>query len=693
MERSDKIRFGNIVSTEYIGEKRVGCYIGNGRFGGIMSGMGLNLSPEVQKDPYFSPSHCNHMSHWGRFNFFSNHSQSDSSVDYILPLYKIYWEKEFENIKSYRQCHDLYDGVLYTEFCSGNTSINVTSWFDGVNRDTAGFLIKSKGDKISENKIHLSPFTLIDPCPFVCGKQFNQSVNTEKTDSGWKLTITCNEASNKCSTSLYISTNMEAERSENELVFCLKEGENALLISVGSPVSGESAEESLERTKERWHEMWQDISFIEYSDGELQRTFIRGMAYLLSSYDADCEMIQPANSMGIGGFAYNFVPDIENAAPALLMMGRKDIVMHWTAYFAEEIEGLYKYAKHLWPEADGIFPPWELNFGPVEGYHSPNVPIIFCYEAHNTGYLCRLAMEAAEFSCDREWSEKYAYPLIKGCAEFFRAFCSKEEDGLWHLKWYPCMGRDEAGGVNKDDYLCTLIAAKYSFLSAIKCGLDEGCDYKQILSEGLAFESLLSERGTLHTCRGADDFGRQKHPVQIEGIACFPTDSAPHPAETAAYNLRLEITAESEIPRFYGWTLAQLLIADSNMKNYNGWIHDWNLIKPSQNVDEDFVQFYESSDIGRSPFYLVTHAMVIQSLIRNCVNDYWGRLEIGVCLPENACVKLENIITRLGVSVSGIIEGGRFIGELRALCDCSFMFFDRTISMKKDEILSLNTEI
>lgn len=82
-------------------------------------------------------------------------------------------------------------------------------------------------------------------------------------------------------------------------------------------------------------------------------------------------------------------------------------------------------------------------------------------------------MEAAEYSGDKAWAEKYAYPIIRECAVFFRKFCFKEADGLWHLTWYPCMGRDEAGGVNKDDYLCTLITAKYSFRAAIRCGLDE----------------------------------------------------------------------------------------------------------------------------------------------------------------------------------------------------------------------------
>lgn len=233
------------------------------------------------------------------------------------------------------------------------------------------------------NRIILSVHSLVETV-FVCGEKYTQSVTVEKIGEEWRLIITCDGTSNNNSTALYISTNMETDISDTGLVFNVKPGQNSLLMSVNTPVSGENPKVSLKRTTEWWHKTWQEIGWIEYPDEQMQKIFIRGMAYLMSSYDTDCEMIQPANSMGIGGFKYNFVPDIENVAPVLLMMGRLDIVKHWVEYFAKEIDELRFYAKHLWSDAEGIFPPWELNYGPIEGYHSPKVPIVFCYEAHNT---------------------------------------------------------------------------------------------------------------------------------------------------------------------------------------------------------------------------------------------------------------------------------------------------------------------
>lgn len=668
IDRAKSVRRGNIVSTEWSGERKIGSYLGNGRFGAILSGLGLNLNPNQAKDSPHTASHFNHTSHWGRFHFFSRHMNAESTVDYILPFFTLFWENEFSGITQYRQCHDLYDGILTTDFKQeSGASAHIVTWFDCIDKDLAGVLIDTEGCEVFPNRICLSAPTLIDPCPFVCGEKYPQFIKASRSGDEWRMSVSCDGACNDSSTAVYISTDMDTEIAETGLIFQPKPGKNHLLFSVHTAVGREDPLLSLERTKNWWHKTWEETGWIDYSDERVQQVWVRGMAYLLSSYDADCERIQPANSMGIDGFAYNFVPDMENIAPVLLMTEHRDIVKHWVELFAGEIDGMRRYAKHLWPDAEGIFPPWELNYGPIEGYHAPSVPVIYCYEAHNAGYLCRLAAEAADFAADEEWAKKYADPLIRGCAEFFRAFCHKEDDGFWHLRCFPCMGRDEAGGVNKDDYLCTLLTAKYTFQAAVRRGLDEDFEYKQILTDGFAFDGLLSERGTWRTCRGADDFGKQKHPIQLEGIACFPTEAEPLPPEAKAHELRYEITSGAKDPRFLGWTLAQFLIADTNMKNAHAWRTDWDLLRSSNNVDEDWIQFYESSGSIRSPFYLATHGMILQSLIRNCVNDYWGRLEVGSCLPEDAFVRFENIRTRLGVSVSGTIESGRFSGTITSL--------------------------
>ena len=692
MNKSEMIRRGNIIITDWRGERDVGCYLGNGRFGAVMASAGLSLSPEQEKDPRRNRSHFRHISYWGRFSLVSGYTGKETSGDYLLPLFRLYWEKDFREISEYRQCHDLYDGVLYTDFQpEGGGRLSVTAWFDAVYRDRCGILVDADGDP--DNRICLSAITPFNPWGFMCGREYEQNVSVQRTGDGWRMTVSCAETVNRATADIYVTTDMDAEAFGAGLWLRPRRGRNRLLISIGEPVGNDVAEDSLERTKARNHDMWESISWIEYSHEEIQKVLLRSTAYLLTSYDPDCEYMQPSNCMGINGFPFNFVPDIGNIAPALMMLGRWDIAAHWVEKFAGEIEDMQRYAKFLWPEAEGVFPPWELNYGSYEGYHWPSAPMIFFYEAHNTGYLCKLAMEASEHSNDDAWNKKYAYPLIGECAKFFAKFCHREEDGLWHLRWYPCMGRDEAGGANQEDYLCTLIAAKYSFKAAIQCGEDT-CDvYAGILADGLAFNSLRSERGVLHTCRGCDDFGKQKHPIQLEGIACFPTEPRPLEEEAAAYRLRHDITVDAHVPKFWGWTLAQLLMADTNMRDWDEWLKDWNLLRPSDNTDEFWIQFYESSGVHKYAFYTATHGMVLQSLIRNCVNDYWGKLEICACLPKDACVRFDNIRTRLGVTVSGKTENGQAVGSITADRDTTFEWHGNMISMHCGEIMEYDFAI
>ena len=184
----------------------------------------------------------------------------------------------------------------------------------------------------------LTPF---NPWPFLCREEFEQTVTVEQTEGGHKLTVTCEAAVNRPQTEIHIVTDMAVETHETGLYLCPRAGVNRLLIGVGAPVT-ETAEQSLQRTREQNHRTWEDLGWLELPE-EQHRVWVRSMAYMLSSYDADCGYIQPVNGMGINGFPYNFVPDIANLAPSLSMLGRGDIVRRWVEKFAGEIDELRRW--------------------------------------------------------------------------------------------------------------------------------------------------------------------------------------------------------------------------------------------------------------------------------------------------------------------------------------------------------------
>lgn len=689
MGRRELIKQGNVVATKYIETAEAGCYLGNGRFGAVMGSLGLNMSPTMQKKyPTVGQSQYMHIGHWGRFQFHSDAMQKDTSADYILPLFKLHWEEESEEVCDYNQCHDFYDGTLDTSYeLESGARVKVCSWFDMVNKNLAGIYIdicKNGADNTDLN-IKATAITEFVPYPFLYRELTHQDIEVEQVGENWRVAITCKKTVNDSKALVYFFSSAPVESCTDGLRFRLSEGRNHLFISYGMPIAKDEIQLSLERTKEKWHQIWEKSGWFDFPDEETQKLWIRSLAYLISSYDDDFGIIQPTNGLTGNMFPFHFVQDMEYMAPALMMAGHVDIVKRWVEKFAREIPSMQKYAQSLWPEAKGIYPPWELPYGPIEGYHSPSVPVVYCYEPHNAGYLCRLAKEAADIIGNPEWTEQYVYPLVHEICQFYRSFCQKGTDGLWHLKWDPCIGQDEAGGRNKQDYLCSLYSAQYSFQTAVEYGLDRDGSYGQILRDGLAFQSLQSDRGTLHTAHDADDFGKQKHPVQLDGLAYFPIEKEPLPHEREAYEVRHEITDRAKEPFYFGWTLGQFLLAGSNIKDVEGWRQDWAEIRTSNYTDENWIQIYETSGEAEKSFYMTTHGMILQSLIRNYVNDYWGELEIASCPVFDKKVSFGNIVTRLGVIVSGIADENGINVKLEAQRDCEFKLFGNIIQMIQGE--------
>lgn len=680
----DIIRRGNIITTTYRPDAEAGCYLANGRFGAVFSGLGLTLSPEQQKRYRTGQSQFSHLNHWGRFRFVSSIEKQETTADYLLPLLKFHWEQEPAVVSNYRQEHDFYDGVLQTAYTLKNgTKVQVQNWFDPVNKNLAGIRLE-----LSDGTL---PVRVTVPCnflaySFVFRDSVQQNVVVERAEEGYRLTVACKETLNGCCSQVYFYSTAPVELCKDGLRFLVSKGKNEIFISYGTPARQTDRVVSLQRTRQHWHEAWRTSGWMDFPDERAQQIWVRSMAYLLSSYDDfEAGIIQPTNGLTGNVFPFHFVQDLGYISPALMMTGHNRIVMRWIEKFAGEIGAMQKYAKHLWPQSEGIYPPWELPFGSIEGYHVPHVPVAYCYEPHNPGYLCRMAKEAADFAGDPLWARRYAYPLIREVCRFYQSACRKGADGCWHMEWYPSIGQDEAGGRNKKDYLCSFYSAQYSFNTAVQLGLDTDGSLAAILKDGLAFEGLMSDRGTYHTAHGADDFGKQKHPVQLDGLAYFPIETEPLLPERKAYELRQEITERAKEPFFAGWTLGEFLLAGSNMKDAAGWLEDWAKMRPSNYTDSQWIQIYETSGNAGASFYVTTHGMILQSLIRNYVNDYWGNLDIASCPVFDDEVSFGNIGTRLGVTVSGTVKKGKIHLSLVAQRDCSFRVNGIAMTMKRGE--------
>jgi hypothetical protein len=656
------ISAGDVIDLAYDPKPSVGRYLGNGRFGAVYGKLGLHHHPSERKanDPH-GLTQFMHMRHWGRFKFHSRFMKQDTSADYLMPVARIYWEAVPNNVSDYRQHQSFVEGSLRTSFrCDGAARVLVENWFDAEDRDVAGIALQVDG---------VSPDILIDaseifsPFDYVLQKPARNTFEVHRAGDQWRLDISCKDTDPVVRSQLFVKTDGKVTVVPQGLRITPGKGASSILMSYGKPVSS-SAAASRERTRQWWRKTWQNSASVAYPDRAMQVMWVRSMAYILSSFNDDGIGFAPTNGFTGNLFPFNFPQDMLYVHTALLTSGNVGVAKAWMERFHSMIPEMRAYAKKLWPSVEGIYPPWELPHGPVEGYHEPTVPIVYNYEPHNAGYLSRMAHETAIMVDDPAWTARIATPLISGVAAYYRSFAKKGTDGKWHFALTPSVGQDEAGGQNQPNYLDTLYSALYSFQRAREYGLDPDGAYATMIEDGLAFPSLMGDRGFYYTSAGAGpkDFGKQKHPVQLNALAFLPVASAPTKPDLIAYGLRHDITQDAKKPHFYGWTLGAMLLAGTRVGDVAGWSLDWSKFAPSHYIDPKAVQIFETSGQLFTAFYMTTHGLVASSLMENLVSDYWGDVRIGHCNPAEGAVAFRNVR-----SLSGLLLNGRMLGRAGAV--------------------------
>jgi len=670
--RKDIVDSCDIVRNDYQADS---CYLpllqGNGRFGAMAASFGLQTRPS-EKNKYSVRMGLYHLGRSMRAGY---------GADYLAPVAVLYWNERFEDVSDYIQKQFFHEGTVSTSFAHKDGRVRVLSWFDPVDRNVAFYKIESS----SSRKIIIENFAEMTTH---YSQRLTQTVTITETGKGhWCISLDSPQGSFR----YFVSSGFEGTIEDGKLILCT-EGSSFVKISCCED-NGISLAKSLRQTVKWWRSEWEKCGFIKFSSEDEQKVFVREMAHILSSFNDDGTALAPPMGLSGNGWPFAFPQDISYIHPALLSTGHIREAAAIVEYFANQIPELEEYTSRL-VGAEGIFCPWTMPYAGMNGFHNPSTPNIFFYETHNSGYLCRMAYETSLFVNDEKWTKQYAYPIIKGCAEFYRSIAKKGKDGFWHIFMNPGMGQDEAGGICQMDYLCSLFSARYCFEKAVECGLDTDGSYQSILNDSLAFETLKSETGYYFSCKGSgpEDYGRQKHPVQLNPFAYLPMNGGVGNEDIYAYKHRYDITKNANDPFFHGWTLGEFLLASSRAADRSGWMKDWNNIQKSDYADRDWTQFYETSKAISSSYYITTSGLVLQSLISNLVSDWTGELIIAGCVPPSwkGPVEISSLFSKLGVSVSGTIYGqGDYRVRLKAWKDCKFVVDGTEISLKKGESIIL----
>ena len=193
------------------------------------------------------------------------------------------------------------------------------------------------------------------------------------------------------------------------------------------------------------------------------------------------------------------------------------------------------------------------------------------------------------------------------------------------------------------------------------------------------------KRNSLLKGTGGEDYGKQKHPPQLNPLAFLPVSQTVSAPTRRAYEMRYEITERAEEPFFYGWTLGEFLLSSSRMANAGEWKKDWDNALRSEYVDPERIQIYETSRAWGASFYTTTHGLFTQSILDCIVSDWWGQLRVGGCVPWRGEISFEGIRTLLGVNVSGQINAKEIALTLHAQKDAIITCHGHNLSLRKGE--------
>lgn len=678
----------DVDRTTYVATT-VNLYQGNGEMGCSYGPLGLHLNTDYTNK--YGETKLLNLSHRVRARY---------DHDYLVPLLQVYWNNAPATVSNYNQHQSYYDGTIETKFTASNRNYQVQSWFDPVEQNLGFITVNTTRQSTgggyggSQQALTITIDPMDNPQAHYDQKMVQQVTIAQQTSGEYKVNINCTQYNQggvkNCaigkSSDVYISTNATVSVVNNNLQLTMSQNGNYYIRMSYGKSSTTSAEASLEQTKNWWHQKWDNQGMLGISDLNAQQTWVRSMAMFLSSYDDQKNGLCPPLSFTGTNWSFYYPQDVSYVHPVFVQTGNIDIARSWIEKWASEIDGQREYTKRRYKQ-DGVMIPWVYPYNGFDGYHQNGFPMHTYGQIHQGAYYVRMAAEVANVLQDEAWTRTNLMPILQGVAEFYGNIASKHADGMWHFYNNPSCGQDEFGGDNQTDYIDVLYSAQYVFQEAVKHGIDPNGKYSQILTDGIAFPALLDPTGSYYYAYlgGSGTYGKQKHPAQLNELLYDPCYEQPTDPAVFVYKHRNDMTVDAKKPFYWGWTLGAFLLAGSRLGLVDEWKADWANMSKSDYVDQEWIQSFETSTHWNMAFYNINNGLIVQSLLNNLVCDWFGRLEIAKCNPWTGTQYIRNIISQLGVTVNGTVNGKDYDVTLTAWKDCSFQLDNQAITLQKGQ--------
>ena len=634
---------GDIHRTSFNPNVQIPLYLGSGSCGALFDSYGLIGQVDEQKIG----------ADVGTFKHADYYAQGHYGIDYWLSLFTLKLADAPHAVPSdYHQSLYLYKGYLETSFAQNGKKLAAKTYFHPYQRDILAYELHGGW------KLTLSPVThpngsyneSFELTPVTTADGFR--VKTNRVEMEVCMRVICEYGSygirrDGANWTLTLSDDATCLL----LIGCANEKRFAAVKSVMDNVT--SIASWRESAEDGWKKRWGD-SYLDLTDDQRQADWARSMYFVLCSFSPDGIPSAPMGWTG-AGWRFHFPQDISYIHPALLRMGHYDLAKRIVEFYRERIDDIRSITHRIYG-GRGTMWAWEFPIGTGTDLLKNDSPNPYQYEIHNAAYPARMAYETSLHLNDAAWTADVAIPVIRESAEFYASHMVKEANGRYSLEVTPSMSQDEFAKPNGRNYLCALYSARYTFRVASTMGLHE---YDEFLQAGLAFDRLIDSKHGIY-CTGEimmeENFGKEKHPVQLNPLIFLPANDLDE-YERNAYEIRYDICSDAKLRIYHGWTLAMFWLASSHLGRAEAFAKELAMADDNDYRDPERLEFYESSHVPSSIYYVTTHGVYLQAVQDAFVCDLFGDVRIEGCIPAAwKGSEYVNLHARDGRSYSGRID-------------------------------------
>lgn len=664
--------------------------LGNGRFGGCVDGFGMFDSISTRPTSFL----------WHKYHVEVGRDQLECRLPILLYRYRFAVSgKELklssDTVKSYRQTLDVHSGCVRTSYTltDGKTPVAEVSLVQLVSLAdpnlmqsqwtitplAAGLTLTVENEMLDECVSHHGVH--IDyPCVQIVVGDLPALCSTT-TRGRATLALTSPDAATEYSTDRTLSLTFDCTDQTTLSA-------QTLLVSSRDEVTPEAALDAVRTSTPEalrdahaaaWDAFWK-TSMVDMGDETLNLMRLRFM-YAMRSCEGGNVPLSPGGLGSTGLWPFEFPQDVAWMFEAYMGTGHTDVVRGTADYWLTILDQVKEFTRKYFKREDGSavgggFYPWMCPAYDLSPMPAPPVDPPYANQLHNGAYPAFICYLYWKYTDDTDYL-KTMLPVARAAADFYVGISTYEpEHDNYAIRYKPCMGQDEMGSFNRDNYICCVSSAAWTMDGVIEmfraAGETPDERWLHIQEKGYCFDTL-TVGGLLNSYEGGvTPNPMQKHPAQLNVITLRPAKAAyATPAFAATHARRYEYCRDADQNFWMGWSLCSFLLSSVRMKDEAACRKDFAMLRtnadaPRSMIDRHGLQMLETCgcSLGES-YYITSMCMVVTAMTELFLQSFDGNVcDILPVTLSGAPVAFDDLHSSFGFTASGRLEDGRAEIEL-----------------------------